>query len=450
MAICKSLWALSTISLAAVSAFAQSPQNLGPVRSASAVIPGTTMHRCGTPSTRVAGPIDHPDCDSFNTNPLASYEGALLRIPVVVHILHRTNGVGNLTDPQVQSQITVLNEDFRATAGTAGSPGYDSNIEFFLATTTPQGQPTTGITRHANNSWHNDSGSYWNSVAWDTSRYLNIYVNNPGGGGILGYVPALPSGGSVLNTAADRVVCYYQAFGRPSSAFPFNAGRTCTHEVGHYLGLFHTFDGGCGFGSCYTSGDLICDTNAESNPRFGCQPNGSSCGSVDPARNYMDYSDDSCMNNFTQEQVRRMRCTLQHYRPNLAEPAGPTGPLASTAIRTGPGNLNSNYNCNAPTLGTTMTASVIAFNLGYQFAAVYGHTGAGSSPIGNYTLLIDQSSPFVIELPLQALSSGIFTSWSVPIPNVASLAGLPIKTQALLLGPTDWALTNARDLVVGN
>ena len=95
-------------------------------------------------------------------------------------------------------------------------------------------------------------------------------------------------------------------------------GRTLTHEIGHYLGLFHTFQGGCGSAACYTSGDLICDTNAESGPNFSCAGSPpSSCCSVDPIDNYMDYSDDLCMEKFTAEQVNRMRCSLINWRPLL-------------------------------------------------------------------------------------------------------------------------------------
>ena len=416
MLIPKPTLTVAVFSLLSTFAVAQTPQVLGPVRSVDSLIPGTNVYRCGTPTSAFVGPIDHPDCDGGNTNPLASYEGGLLRIPVVVHILHQTNGQGNLSDPQVQSQITVLNEDFQAIAGTPGAPGHNSNIEFFLATADPQGAATTGITRHANNSWHNDSGNYWSSTSWDSSRYLNIYVNNPG---FLGYIPALPHTGLTLGLTSDRVVVHYQSFGRPSPGFPYNSGRTCTHEVGHYLGLFHTFDGGCGFGSCYNSGDLICDTNPEANPRFGCQPSASSCGSVDPARNYLDYSDDACMNHFTQEQVRRMRCTLQHYRPNLAQPGGP---IASSSVRTGPGNFNSNYSCTAPTLGVTMTASIITFGLPYTLCSVYGYTGAASTPFSTYTILIDTNSAFVLELPFQVPTAGVVATRNLPIPHLPSVA----------------------------
>ncbi|MHC5002024.1 MAG: M43 family zinc metalloprotease, partial [Planctomycetota bacterium] len=179
--------------------------------------------------------------------------------------------------------------------------------------------PTTGITYSNNTSWFNDNGSYWNQLAWDTSRYMNIYTNNAGGA--LGYVPDLPQGG-IVGSNEDRVVILWSAFGRNAPIGPpFNQGRTLTHEVGHYLGREHTFNGGCGSASaCYTSGDLICDTTPQSSPTDGCS--GSSCGSPDPIHNYMDYSDDLCMWEFTAEQARRMRCTLEHYRPQLYEVDG--------------------------------------------------------------------------------------------------------------------------------
>lgn len=293
-----------------------------PAPPADARVPGTNLFRCATPEPRGLPTAHSPaDCSYTATNPTAAYApNDVISIPVVVHVIQSNSGAGNLSDLRVQSQIDVLNEDFRAAAGTPGGGGVDTKIEFQLATVDPAGNPTTGIQRYTNNTWFADAGSYWNQIAWPTGRYLNIYTNNVGNGSVLGYVPALPQQpGGVLGSNADRVVILHTAFGRPGSFAPFNQGRTCTHEVGHYLGLFHTFSGGCQGGSCYTAGDLICDTEAESNPRFGCPTGATSCGSPDPIRNYMDYTDDACMNQFTQEQARRMRCTLQYYRPSLGQ-----------------------------------------------------------------------------------------------------------------------------------
>lgn len=267
------------------------------------------------------------DCSSSRTNIEPQYDpvNGLIRIPVVVHIIQNTSGTGNISDSLVHSQIAVLNEDFQAIAGTNGAPGNDAQIEFFLATEDPSGNPTTGITRSTNNTWFNDGGSYWNTLAWDTNHYLNIYTNTASGA--LGYVPDLPQGG-IVGSTADRVVVLYSTFGRNAPFVPFHLGRTTTHEVGHYLGLYHTFQGGCAStSSCSTNGDRICDTNPESSPTFGCPGSRSSCGLPAPFHNYMDYSDDICMNNFTDNQNNRMRCTIEHYRPNL----GITGPTPCSA-----------------------------------------------------------------------------------------------------------------------
>jgi len=287
--------------------------------------------RCGTPSRaqQLAGQNTNNlmpgDCSGSLTNPLPIYSPIALdvvRIDVAFHVIQSTGGQGNVSNTQVQNQIDILNEDFRALVGTPGAPGVDTKIEFRLATVDPLGNTTTGITRTTNNSWFNDTGSYWNTLAWDPDRYLNIYSNNASGA--LGYVPFLPQFGPV-GANSDRVVVLWSAVGRnaPIGA-PYNQGRSATHEVGHYLGLFHTFEGGCGSAACYTSGDLICDTNAESSPNIGCNAGSSSCGSPDPVRNYLNYSDDTCMNQFTEEQARRMRCTLEFWRPQLAQPVGPT------------------------------------------------------------------------------------------------------------------------------
>ena len=264
------------------------------------------------------------DCSMSFTNPASIYDPSVTKymIPVVVHVIRNNNGSqGNISEAMVQSNITILNEDFLALSGTPGAPGTDIQIEFFLAQTDPNGNPTNGITYHNNTNWYNDSGSYWNSIAWDPDNYMNIYTNTASGA--LGYVPFLPQEGSP-GSNSDRVVVLWEAFGDNAPIGPpFNGGRTLTHEVGHYLGLHHTFNGGCG-GNCSTTGDLVCDTNPQSSPTSGCS--GSSCGSSNPIHNYMDYSDDDCMWEFTPDQARRMRCTLEHYRSDLAiiDDGGPT------------------------------------------------------------------------------------------------------------------------------
>lgn len=265
------------------------------------------------------------DCSAGSTNPTSDYDPTVaFVVPVVVHVLmDDACNQGAMTDQLVQSGIDILNEDFLALTGTNGGQGNDAQVQFALATVDPDGDPTTGITRDCNTTWFNDGGSYWNTLAWDPNRYMNVYTNRASGA--LGYVPFLPAdgGGAQVGSPQDRVVVLWNSFGRNAPIGPpYNQGRTLTHEVGHYLGLEHTFSGGCGTATppgCYTSGDMICDTNSEANPTFSPCAVGdkSTCGSVDPSDNYMDYSDDLCMLQFTPEQGRRMRCTMEFYRPNV-------------------------------------------------------------------------------------------------------------------------------------
>jgi len=285
--------------------------------------------RCATPDreTRVAlygipEGGDPGDCTASSTNPDPAYApNAIYEIPVVVHILMNDDGsLGDFSDAEVQTQIDILNEDFLALTGTNAENGNYGAIQFALATVDPGGSPTTGITRTQNTSWFNDSGTYYNTLAWDPNRYMNIYTNQASGN--LGYVPFLPAdaGGTLVGGSNDRVVILYTTFGRNAPFAPFNLGRTGTHEVGHYLGLEHTFSGGCGSSGtpgCYGDGDLVCDTNPEASPTFNCPASRTSCSLPSPFDNYMDYSDDICMEQFTPEQVLRMRCSMEYYRPNL-------------------------------------------------------------------------------------------------------------------------------------
>ncbi len=283
-------------------------------------------NRCGTPerSSLAPGASAGPsDCGYWTNSPQPEYQPTFFYdIPVVFHVIQNTAGDGFLSAATLQDQIDVLNEDFQAIAGSPGAPGTNGMIRFHLATTDPQGNPTNGITYSTNDTWYMDSGNYWDPLAWDTHRYLNIYTN------VIpccyGYVADFPQTG-IVGTNEDRVVLWWEAVGKqPTSGWPGNMGRTATHEVGHYLGLYHTFDSGCGSASdCYGTSDLICDTNQQKKPNYGCPGSTSSCGSEDPFHNYMDYTDDVCLWEFTPEQVNRMRCVLVNWRPDVWENNAP-------------------------------------------------------------------------------------------------------------------------------
>jgi len=260
------------------------------------------------------------DCQYRETNPTSEYDSTVIyEIQVVFHVIQMMDGTGYVSEAQCQSQIDVFNEDFNALPGSLGAPGNDARIRFKLATLDPAGEPTTGVTYSRNDQWFNDGGQYWQTLAWDTNRYMNVYTNTAGG--FLGYVPALPNLGGVAGNSYDRVVVRWSTIGKNAPyGVPWDQGRIATHEVGHWLGLWHTFDGGCGDpGRCYTTGDYICDTNPESSPTNGCGVGKVQCGGyASPVNNYMDYTDDECLWEFTIEQNRRMRCTISQWRPLLA------------------------------------------------------------------------------------------------------------------------------------
>lgn len=243
------------------------------------------------------------DCTKSQTVIQSEYDsGGPYVVPIVFHIITDTNGQGDISNDLIQSQVDILNEDFGAQSGSPGSAGYDTGIRFELA----------GITRTAHRQWFADrrESQYKGQLGWDQDRYLNVYTNEASGYLGYAYFPQDAAGGTL-----DGVVLNWTAVGRDAPyGGIYDQGRTATHEIGHYFGLYHTFQGGCS--NSYTSGDLIVDTNAETTARYECQ-NYTSCGSPDPINNYMDYTNDTCMDHFTQEQANRVVCGLLNYRPLL-------------------------------------------------------------------------------------------------------------------------------------
>jgi len=208
--------------------------------------------------------------------------GQSVEIPVHFHVINKGRGLanGDVTDAMILDQIQVLNEAYASTG-----------FSFTLVS----------VDRTTNPTWYTMSlGSAVERQAKRALRvggpdYFNIYTANPGGG-LLGW--ATFPWDAQRNVIDDGVVLLHSTLSGGSAA-PYNEGDTGTHEVGHWLGLFHTFQDGC-----RKSGDSVDDTPAERSPAYGCPVGRNTCpdqGAIqyDPIENFMDYTDDSCMNTFT-------------------------------------------------------------------------------------------------------------------------------------------------------
>lgn len=256
--------------------------------------------------------------EQFTQDFIANNPGGIrtvVTIPVVFHVVYNT-AAENISDAQIMSQLDVLNEDYRRlNADKSLTPSYflgsaaDCEIEFCLATVDPSGASTTGITRTSTTKTSfSDSGNpvkfaTYGHTIWDRNKYLNIWVCDLGSG-LLGYAQ-FPGG----SATTDGVVIDYAYTGRDGSALsPYDLGRSATHEVGHWLNLYHIWGDD---GTSCSGSDLVADTPNQADEHYGCpstaQVSCSNGPNGDQYQNYMDYTDDACMNMFTTGQKTRMQ-----------------------------------------------------------------------------------------------------------------------------------------------
>lgn len=373
--------------------------------------------------------------------------GVVYTIPVVFHIMHSGEAVGvqtNISYAQIVSCIAALNRDFRRTAAdggiaNSGPLGVDAEIEFCMAKRDPSGNLTTGVTRHdmSGNQDYLDSGVYhtataWRSdlalksmVNWDHTKYMNVWVVNKiknlkniystgYTGGVQGYAyfPGAPS-------PYDGVVMVSSAVGNdPTGTLGYNLwsvtddNRVFTHEIGHFLNLYHTFEGttscgGASGASCGTNGDRCCDTPPT------IVGSGNYCDSnyclLDNKENYMQYQNGACASDFTPNQVTRMRAVL-----------------APGGIRN---DLVSNNNCSAPPVidlnidtiyvpldticSTTFIPSINVCNVSSidsttSFDIKY-KVDAGAESTFNWTGNLQAGNCVTISLPAITSTSGVHT-----------------------------------------
>lgn len=366
---------------------------------------------------------------------------AVITIPVVVHVVYNTNAE-NVSDAQIQSQIDVLNEDFRRmNADASNTPSIfagvasDVEIEFCLASVDPDGNTTNGITRtptskrsfRTNDDVKKDNKG--GKSPWPAGDYMNMWVCDISSG-ILGYAQ-FPGGPA----STDGIVVDYLYFGTIGTATaPFNLGRTATHEVGHWLNLRHIWgDGGCGVD------DFVSDTPLAGGPNYTglpCTASPNSCNQgagdlPDMFQNYMDYSDDACMNLFTDGQTARMRALFGSggaraslLNSNGCGNGGGGGPTCSDGVQNGqetgvdcggpdcePCDTGS---CDAPT-GLSSTPRSRGRRAGLSWSAVSG--------ANNYSVTIQQIAPSTgntssyttsgTSLNVSGLTSGNTYEWTV-------------------------------------
>jgi len=320
------------------------------------------------------------EIETFTNNFITENPGspkAVITIPVVFHVLYNT-AAQNISDALILAQLNQLNQDFARLNSDAGntptafqSLATNTNIQFCLAQRDPSGNATTGIVRKSTTVTSfssNDAVKYTaqgGDNAWDATKYLNLWVCNLGGG-LLGY--AQFPGGAV---ATDGVVLLYSSIGSlttPGSSAPYNYGRTATHEVGHWLNLRHIWgDANCG-------NDLVSDTPTQQTSNYGCptfpKVTCSNGANGDMFMNYMDYTDDGCMNMFSAGQSTRMNALFATggARVGLLSSLGCSAPT-TTGCGTPSSLAAGSITTSSATLSWAAVSGAVSYNLQYKLSS---------------------------------------------------------------------------------
>ena len=346
----------------------------------------------------------------------------LVTIPVVFHVVYSTTAM-NLSDAQCQAQLNQLNLDYaRLNTDASSTPAAftgvaaNTNIQFCMAQRTPAGVATTGVERRNTTvaSWTtNDNVKHYSSGgldAWDATKYLNIWSCNLGSG-LLGYAQ-FPGG----SASTDGVVLLYSSIGSmlsPGTATPYQLGRTATHEVGHWLNLYHIWGDD---GSACSGTDNVSDTPNQGPENYGCPvfPHTDACSPASPGvmfMNYMDYTDDACMNMFTSGQSSRMAALFGTggARVGLLTSLGcqavtggscgtPTG-LTATSITT-----------TSATLGWTAVTGAVSYNVQYKLSTSGTWTTTTSTTNSKVLTGLSAASTYNYQIQAVCTNAGAYSA----------------------------------------
>ena len=405
--------------------------------------------------------------------------GGIITIPVVVHVVHNGQAIGiapNITDAQVQSQITVLNQDYRKMIGTPGYNtnlvGADTQIQFELAKQDPNGNPTNGIDRVSScePSWSDIDieATLKPATIWDSASYMNMWSLKFTDNTLLGYaqfpdgssLDGLPANGG--GAATDGVVSSYDVFGSSDIdptfllATPYDKGRTMSHEVGHWLGLLHIWgDGGnrkTNTKDC-TASDYCADTPQAGWENYNCDPTYDSCpldAGKDMIDNYMDYTNDACMDIFTLNQKDRIttiinnaarRSSLKTSTKNAAIPL-----FANDA------EVKLEASCSSPICGSVANQTIqkiTIYNRGTSnltSATLNYNINGGSNIVYNWSgnLAINKSATFPITI--NSASNGTINITSISSANGGtdqrSTNNTATGTFFVTVAPSNYTYTN--------
>lgn len=423
--------------------------------------------------------INEYKAEKFNGKGSGGSTKILLTLPIVFHIITSGSGATNVNAIWIQRQVDQLNLDFRNLAGSSNSVAADVEVEFCLAMISPSGSTLTepGINRVTTYGAGPFTQTTMDNTVkpgtiWDPNNYVNIWVANLSGG-LLGYaqfpsnsgLSGLGANGGSANT--DGVVILNTSLGSIANPNPaggvYGKGRTLTHELGHWLGLRHIWgDGGC------TVDDFCTDTPAASAANYGCPAGTNSCtGGAYPGNdmieNYMDYTDDGCMNIFTAQQKTRIRTVLD-VSPRRATLSSST---ACTIPSSNDSGISAIVNPNGEICETSFTPVVTLKNFGgnpLTSCQIKYNVDGGTNSTFNWTGSLASFATINVTLPSVTTTVGIHTFNSFTLlpngltdassgndassasftVNLAAGSAIPVSEgfTSTTFAPTNWTINN--------